>query len=80
VASRSTRSSLWNVCDSAGGPLLLISCAVIWRAAMTSLQICSKYFVMVRSPYLSIVLVLEFSDKGISQIGSRPDVLVRKLS
>jgi len=36
--------------------------------------------VMVRSPCLSVVLVLEFSDRGISQIGSRPDVSIRKLS
>jgi len=35
---------------------------------------------MVRSPCLSVVLVLEFSDRGISQIGSRPDVSVRKSS
>jgi len=36
--------------------------------------------VMVRSPCLSVVLVLEFSDRGISQIGSRPDVSIRKSS
>ena len=37
-------------------------------------------YVTVRSPYLSVVLVLEFSDRGISQIGSRPDILMRKTS
>jgi len=36
--------------------------------------------VMVRSPCLSVILVLEFSDRGISQIGSRPDVSIGKLS
>jgi len=36
--------------------------------------------VMVRSPCLSVVLVLEFSDRGISQIGSQPDVSIRKSS
>jgi len=41
-------------------------------------EACSN--VMVRSPCLSVVLVLEFSDRGISQIGSRPDVSIRKSS
>jgi len=36
--------------------------------------------VMVRSPCLSVIRVLKVSDRGISQIGGRPDVLVRKLS
>jgi len=36
--------------------------------------------VTVRLPCLSVVLVLEFSDRGISQIGSRPDVSIRKSS
>jgi len=36
--------------------------------------------VTVRSPCLSVVLVLEFSDRGISQIGSQPDVSIRKSS
>jgi len=36
--------------------------------------------VIVRSPCLSVVLVLEFSDRGISQIGSQPDVSIRKSS
>jgi len=36
--------------------------------------------VMVRSPCLSIVLVLELSDRGISQIGSRPNISIRKSS
>jgi len=36
--------------------------------------------VTVRSPCLLIVLILEFSNRGISQIGSRPDVLIRKSS
>ena len=31
--------------------------------------------VMVRSPCLSVILVLEFSDRGISQIGSCPNVV-----
>jgi len=38
------------------------------------------FCVTVRSPCLSVVLVLEFSDGGISQIGSRPDVSIRKSS
>jgi len=36
--------------------------------------------VTVRSLCLSVVLVLEFSGRGISQIGSRPDVSIRKVS
>jgi len=36
--------------------------------------------VTVRSLCLSVVLVLEFLDRGISRIGSRPDVSVRKSS
>jgi len=36
--------------------------------------------VTVRSPYLSVVLVLGFLDRGISRIGSQPDVSTRKLS
>ena len=36
--------------------------------------------VMVRSPCLSVVRVLEFLDRGISQIGSQPDISIRKLS
>ena len=40
----------------------------------------SVHNVMVRSLCLSVVLVLEFSDRGISQIGSQPDVSIRKLS
>jgi len=39
-----------------------------------------KDSVMVRSLCLSVILVLEFSDRGISQIGSRPDVSIRKSS
>jgi len=36
--------------------------------------------VTVRSLCLSVVLILEFSDRCISQIGSRPDISIRKLS
>jgi len=36
--------------------------------------------VMVRSLCLLVVLVLEFLDRGISRIGSRPDVSIRKTS
>jgi len=36
--------------------------------------------VTVRSLCLSAVLVLEFSDRGNSQIGSQPDISIRKLS
>jgi len=36
--------------------------------------------VTVRSPCLSVILVLEFSDRGISQIGSQPNVSIRKSS
>jgi len=39
-----------------------------------------KHAVTVRSPCLSVILVLEFSDRGISQIGSRPDISIRKVS
>jgi len=44
VASRSTKSSFWNVCDAFGVPLFLISRAAICNAAVTSLRICSKYW------------------------------------
>jgi len=37
-------------------------------------------YVMVRSLCLSVVQILEFSDRGISQIGSRPNVLIGKMS
>jgi len=36
--------------------------------------------VTVRSPCLSVVQVLEFSVRGISQIGSRPNISIRKSS
>ena len=36
--------------------------------------------VTVRSLCLSVIQVLEFLDRGISQIGSQPDVLIRKSS
>jgi len=36
--------------------------------------------VTVRSPCLAVILVLEFSDRGVSQIGSQPDVSIRKSS
>ena len=36
--------------------------------------------VTVRSPCPSVILVLEFSDRGVSQIGSRPNVSIRKSS
>ena len=36
--------------------------------------------VTVRPPCLSVVRVLGFSNRGISQIGSRPDILIRKTS
>ena len=36
--------------------------------------------VTVRSLCLSVVLVLEFLDRGVSQIGSRPDVSIKKTS
>jgi len=37
-------------------------------------------YVTVRSLCLSVIFVLEFLDRGISQIGSRPDISIRKSS
>jgi len=48
--------------------VLVVSCGILGES------------VMVRSLCLSVVLVLEFSDRGISQIGSRPDVSIKKTS
>jgi len=40
----------------------------------------TSHYVTVRSLCLSVVQVLEFLDRGISQIGSRPNVSIRKSS
>ena len=45
VASSRTWSSLWNVCDSLGGPLLRICCAASSSAAVTSFRTCSRYLI-----------------------------------
>ena len=37
-------------------------------------------YVMVRSLCLSVIRILEFLDRGISQIGSHSDVLIGKMS
>jgi len=50
--------------------------ANFWEKVITA----RRANVTVRSPCLSVVLILEFSDRGISQIGSRPDVSIRKSS
>jgi len=43
-------------------------------------QLRCMHSVTVRSLCLSVILVLEFSDRGIFQIGSRPNISIRKSS
>ena len=53
---------------------------IIFPSALPTLSLPPKASVTVRSPCLLVVRVLEFSDRGISQIGSQPDVSNRKSS
>ena len=67
VASRRTRSSLWNVWVGFCGPLLHISLAARCRAAVTSLHICSRYWTC-----LSTLCSLVCKYKGGLKVGLNP--------
>jgi hypothetical protein len=64
VASNSTWSSLWKMCDGFLGPLLFISLVARWRATVTSLWICSKYWM-----HLSTLYSLVCSRRGGLKVG-----------
>ena len=67
IASRRTRSSLWNLWVGFCGPLLLISLVARCKAAVTSLHICSKYW-MSTSTLCSLVCKY----KGGLKVGLNP--------
>ena len=54
--------------------------AVMGMAIMVAAVSVTQDTVTVRSPCLSVILVLEFSDRGNSQIGSRSDISIRRSS
>ena len=62
VASRRTRSSLWDVWVGFCGPPLLISLVARCKAAVTSLHICSKYCVMHRLCIIVITVTLVITE------------------
>ena len=67
VASSKTRSSLWKVCEATRAPPCFISHAVICSAAVTSLRICSRYW-MCSSTLCSLVC----SCSGGLKVGWKP--------
>ena len=67
MASRRTRLSLWNVWVGFYGPLLYISLAARCKAAVTSLHICSKYWIR-----LSTLCSLVCKYKGGLKVGLNP--------